>query len=110
MKAQPRVDRRILSQFSAKSVDFMLTHPKDGQRRRIYAHTWRPGFDPRQEGLCRMVVQNVEHKHGGLVVDAVKPLFDEWLFLDGLTERLTLLLGPGWNIPDVTESLRRRMG
>jgi len=67
---------------------------RDGRRVRVFTQAWRDGFDPRLEGLIRVVIQPVQSYP--LMVDACHPLFDGWTFPDAIADRVAMVLGPGW--------------
>lgn len=85
---------RIPSHGSAPMSDYQLRHA-DGRRVRIFVQGWRDGFDPRLQGLVRVVVQPVQTSPF-LMVDACHPLFDGWTFPSAIQDRVEAVLGPGW--------------
>jgi len=84
---------------SAPMSDYQLRH-HDGRRVRIFTQGWRDGFDPRLQGLVRVVVQPVQTSPF-LMVDACHPLFDGWTFPEAVWDRVAAVLGPGWKSLEV---------
>lgn len=79
---------------SAEMRDWTMRHP-DGRRVRVFVQSWRDGFDPRNQGLVRVVIQPVILTPC-VMVDACHALFDQWTFPDAVGDRVEAVLGPGW--------------